>query len=251
MYERTKPRRPIAAMHKGPGPVYALPSVLGYQNHCQTKRVLPAYTISSRHGQDTEDCSPGPKYAIEKGFTRTGPDGAAKVGISGRHADLTSFMTPSPDKYPLDAAGKWTHPCPPAYSMASRTKHSKTDNTPSPNAYSLPTTLGEKCVDKSSAPCPGIRSRPGVGGFSEDLQKTPGPGAYKVPDPNLYKGRCPAVSMTGKNVLPGDSTVKPGPGSHKPEGVTANRRQAPAFSFGIRHSEYIAPLIAEPADYCD
>ena len=40
-----------------------------------------------------------------------------------------------------------------------------------PNAYSLPTTVGANCVDKSSAPSYGVRSRPNQGGFSEDLQK--------------------------------------------------------------------------------
>merc|ERR1711894_322831 len=66
-----------------------------------------------------------------------------------------------------------------------RTKQSKSDNTPSPNAYQLPTTLGSNLVDKSSAPCYGVKSRPVVGGFSEDLQKTPGPGTYPTTDPNV------------------------------------------------------------------
>ena len=48
--------------------------------------------------------------------------------------------------------------------------------------------------------------------------------------------------MTGRNLQPGDQTKKPGPGAHSPEKVTINRTQAAKFSFGIRHSDYVAPF---------
>ena len=48
--------------------------------------------------------------------------------------------------------------------------------------------------------------------------------------------------------MPGDSTVKPGPGSHYPEKVTANKNAAPGYSFGIKHTQYEAPLIIEVKD---
>ena len=51
------------------------------------------------------------------------------------------------------------------------------------------------------------------------LLQTPGPGAYHVTDPNLYKNKTPHYSMTSRNPMPGDSTQKPGPGAHSPERV--------------------------------
>lgn len=248
MYERVIPRRPIAAMHKGPGPVYQLKPVVGHDEHCPSHRIMPAYTMSGRGKMFKDECSPGPKYAIEKGFTREGADGAPKIGVSGRHKDLTSFQTPSPDKYSVDQAGNQVFRNPPAYSMSSRTKQSHSDHTPSPNAYSLPPTLGGQLVDKRSGPGYSVRSRPAVGGFSEDLQKTPGAGTYKVCDPNVYKRKAPTYPLVGRNEIPGDTTQKPGPGAHRPENVYVTKKAYPSFSFGIRHSEYTAPLIVEPMD---
>ena len=45
-----------------------------------------------------------------------------------------------------------------------------------------------------------------------------------------------------------DSTKKPGPGSHSPEKVTATQRSPPKYSMGVRHSEYMCPLIIEVSD---
>ncbi|XP_063719287.1 ciliary microtubule associated protein 1A-like isoform X2 [Symsagittifera roscoffensis] len=245
--EPTRPRGPIAAMYSSPGPCYQLRSVVGAEDHCNSKRKLPSYSIAGRGKQFTDDCSPGPKYNPD-GMTNKGKAGAPQPSISGRHADMQQWMTPSPDKYGVDGATKQVYRNAPQYSIGGRTKQSKSDNTPSPNAYSLPTTVGANCVDKSSAPSYGVRSRPNQGGFSEDLQKTPGPGAYKTPAPNVMKKRAPAYHLIGKYPVTfkaGEMT--PGPANYNNE-VTATRKAAPAFSFGIRHSEYTAPLIAEPTD---
>lgn len=59
---------------------------------------------------------------------------------------------------------------------------------------------------------------------------------------------APHYSMLGRNVMPGDSTLKPGPGAHSPERVSINKRAAPGYSFGIRHTQYEAPLIVEVQD---
>lgn len=50
--------------------------------------------------------------------------------------------------------------------------------------------------------------------------QTPGPGTYKVTDPNIFKNRKPIYSMNGRNYIPGDNTLKPGPGAHYPERVS-------------------------------
>jgi hypothetical protein len=45
-----------------------------------------------------------------------------------------------------------------------------------------------------------------------------------------------------------DTTQKPGPGAHSPEKVKVTKHNPPAYSMGIRHSEYLCPLIIEVAD---
>lgn len=93
-----------------------------------------------------------------------------------------------------------------------------------------------------------ISGRCRSGGYSEDLSKTPGPGRYNSTDPSIYLPRQPAFSMLGRNGLPADTTLKPGPGSHNPEKVIVHKPRAPAFSLGIRHSEFITPLVVDVLD---
>ena len=45
-----------------------------------------------------------------------------------------------------------------------------------------------------------------------------------------------------------DNTVKPGPAAHSPEKVVVTKKSAPAISMGIKHSEYICPLIIDTSD---
>lgn len=42
-----------------------------------------------------------------------------------------------------------------------------------------------------------------------------------------------------------DSTKKPGPGEYYPENVYITKPSAPKISLGIRHSEFMTPLILE------
>lgn len=60
------------------------------------------------------------------------------------------------------------------------------------------------------------------------LFQTPGPGTYDTADPSIYKDKAPLYSMTSRNVMPGDTTRKPGPGAHSPETV---RSTTLSFSF--------------------
>lgn len=101
---------------------------------------------------------------------------------------------------------------------------------------------------KYQAPCYSLTGRSNVGAFCEDLAKTPGPGTYNTTEPSIFKDKAPHYSMTSRNVMPGDTTQKPGPGAHSPETVRMNKKAAPTFSFGIRHSEYTAPLIVDASD---
>lgn len=246
----TATERPlIGAMFRGPGPAkYWLPGTTGHTTHDPRKHRKPAYSFGTKSSKLGQNTSPGPAYYINSRITRNGMDGTPAYTLHYRTPLQNSFKTPGPGSYAPEKHQTPKHPHPPSYSFGSRTPYSKRDATPAPNAYGLPTVLGPNAVGKRSYPSYSMTSRSKVGSFHEDLKKTPGPGTYRVTLPDNYKCKRPAYSMGGRNFVPGDSTRKPGPGAHYPENVYVTKKIAPKFSFGIRHSEYMAPLIVDPVD---
>ena len=121
--------------------------------------------------------------------------------------------------------------------------------------------MGNKVPNKQASSSYSMAYRPLTGGFAEDLAKTPGPGRYNAIGPDVYTPRAPKYSMLGRSYMPGgmanylqsfktviltiDNTIKPGPGTYCPENVYLNKKQAPKHSLGIKHSEFITPLIVE------
>ncbi|KAI8486550.1 PREDICTED: outer dense fiber protein 3-like [Branchiostoma belcheri] len=247
--QRTRPM--IAARERGPGPGrYALPTNVGYIKHDFTKRMNPSYTLAKRL-EDTmfkKDCSPGPGYFIEPRITKHGVDGTPSYSVSGRIKDPRVFQPPGPGAYSPEKVHPQGERHAPVYSMAARTRYRKRDAVPAPNSYSLPQLLGSKVPNKNSSASYSMTARSKTGSFSEDLAKAPGPGRYNATDPNIVNHKKPAYSMLGRSFMPGDSTKKPGPGAHYPERVYVTKRKAPTYSLGIRHSEYITPLIVDVAD---
>ncbi|KAF7698887.1 outer dense fiber protein 3-B-like [Silurus meridionalis] len=243
-----RPKGPIAAMYKSPGPKYALPACIGSNDHDPRKWKAPAYSFGVRHQEPIETCSPGPCYLIPSNITKTGRNGSPAFSIYGRAKDPEAFKTPGPGTYEPEKAALKTLPSAPAFTMSPRTKIIRSDQTPGPAAYSLPPVVGPNAVNVKSGPSFSFGDRTKVGSFLEDLQKTPGPGTYKVVDTNIYKLKSPQFSMSGRNELPGDRSQNPGPGAHYPEQVTFTRPKAPSFTFGVRHSEHLAPLILEVVD---
>lgn len=237
----------IGAMFKGPGPCYGLPTTVGYVGHDKTRTKAPGYSFGLKtEGKGSNKAGPGPAaYKVMERSTRFGADGTPKYTLHFRPKDPTIFRTPGPDAYRTEAVKIFKQPSPPSYSFGSRTRYHRKGSAPAPNAYTLPNMIGMRIPSKSAPPAFSMVGRPRVGGFSEDLQKTPGPGAYRDGDLNNWKKRSPIFSFGGRNMMPGDSTQKPGPGAYSPEKVYMTRRIAPKFSFGIRHSEYIAPLIED------
>lgn len=241
----------IAARETGPGPGrYALPSTCGYNRHDITKKMSPAYSFGGRleNSMFKKDNSPGPGYMVHPSITRYGKDGTPSYSILGRQKDPNSFKTPAPGAYSPEKVHPQGERHAPAYSMGQRTRYSKRDTTPAPNSYSLPQLLGSKVPGKPASAAFSMTGRSKTGSFAEDLAKTPGPGHYRVLDPSLTKSKAPAYSILGRSYMPGDSTQKPGPGAHCPEKVTCNKKDAPSFSLGIRHSEFITPLIIDVSD---
>ncbi|KAJ8373390.1 hypothetical protein AAFF_G00265780 [Aldrovandia affinis] len=243
-----RPRGPIAALYGSPGPKYALPGNTGIEFHDPRKSKAPAFSFGIRRSQFTADISPGPSYLVPAHITRVGQSGQPAYSLYGRPKDPTRFQTPGPGKYAPERAGRSAQYSAPAYSMSARTRCLPNTISPGPAAYTLPSVLGSKTVNKASAPNFSLTGRSKVGSFHEDLQRTPGPGTYKIVEPSTYKYKPPKYSMIGRNNMPGDLSQKPGPGTYQPEQVTFTRRKSPSFSFGIRHSEFCTPVFLEKED---
>lgn len=243
----------IAAMERGPGPArYCLPGMTGNSGHDTTKKINPAFSIGKKLGISffKKDFGPGPSHNIDPSITRTGPVGTPRYSIAGRTKELTSFKTPGPGTYAPENNSNCfqREKREPAYSMGARTKYRKRDANPSPNTYTLPTLLGPRIPTRVSSACYSLASRPKMGGFDTDHAKTPGPARYGAQTPDLYGKKAPAYSILGRQFMPGDRTIKPGPGAHSPEKTDSGRRKAPAYSLGVRHSEYLCPLIIDVSD---
>ncbi|XP_064407454.1 ciliary microtubule associated protein 1A-like [Halichondria panicea] len=252
MAQQRIPKGPmIAAKERGPGPGrYKLPACCGHRGHDPTKKIMPEYSFGHRFKNSMfgKDCSPGPGYHVESAVTRFGTDGTPAYSILGRPKNARTFKTPCPGAYRPEQAHPQGEKHAPVYSMGGRSRYRKRDNNPSPNTYTLPSLLGTKIPGKTSSAAYSMTPKASVGSFSEDLAKTPGPGRYNTTRPDQCVRKAPAYSMLGRNTVPRDSTTIPGPGAHSPEKVYMNKPVPPKFSMGIRHSEYVTPLIVEVID---
>lgn len=83
----------------------------------------------------------------------------------------------------------------------------------------MPSLLGPRVIGKVSAPTYSIYGRTRVGSCFEDLSKTPGPCAYHVVNPGVYKTRAPQFTMLARTSFPQDSTLKPGPAAYNVDQV--------------------------------
>ncbi|KAF3688917.1 Outer dense fiber protein 3-B [Channa argus] len=240
-----RPRGPIAAQYSSPGPKYALPALTGTSQHDPTKSKAPMFSFGIRYNYSSSNCSPGPRYLIPSNITREGQDGTPAFSLHSRPKEPKYFQAPGPGHYSPESSGKSVFHSAPAYSLSGRSKYVSINKTPGPASYSLPPVLGPKTIATSAVPSYSLCGRSKCGSFHEDLKKTPGPAAYNVVDPRVYRKKPPQYSMTGRNFTPGETTNKPGPGAHYPEHVTFTRAKAPSFSFGLRHSEYILPVVVD------
>ncbi|XP_037830088.1 outer dense fiber protein 3-like protein 2b isoform X2 [Kryptolebias marmoratus] len=195
------------------------------------------------------DSSPGPRYHVDPKITRFGKDGTPAYSILGRMKAPKLFHTPGPGAYSPERAP----PCSlqrraPAYTMGSRTAYRGADPVPAPNKYSLPPLLGPRVPNKPASASYTMSGSFGRGGPAVDLTRTPGPCSYNSTDPSVYRSRQPAFSMLGRHDFPTDGVEKPGPGAYSPEKVTVHKSKAPAYSMGIRHSEFVTPLVVGLSD---
>lgn len=244
-------RPKIAAMERGPGPArYKLPSCTGANEADYSKTLYPAYTMGKRLGNSIfkKDFSPGPVHFIDPSVTFRGVDGTPHFSLYSRHKELERFNTPGPGSYVPEKRPPPNEKHAPAFTMGGRTRYRKRDTNPSPNSYSLPVLLGPHIPNRPSSACYSMTGRLTIGGFDTDYAKTPGPARYGAATPDMNAARAPAYSMLSRNFMPGDATKKPGPGAHSPEKCTMTKQGSPSYTLGVRHSEYMCPLIIDVSD---
>ncbi|KAG5444055.1 Outer dense fiber protein 3 [Clonorchis sinensis] len=237
VYNYTKPRGPIAAMYNSPGPCYQLPPLVGYPDHDTRSTHVrePQWSLGIKHKQETVDNSPGPCYNPDSKILNTGKAFSPQFSLSSRQKEAEKSVTPGPGAYVPEKSDPQVFPKHPAYSLSSRHKGLRFDDIPGPNMYTVDPMLGRTVrSQKASAPSYSISGRRKRSTSCE----TPGAGAYKITAMNVYKEAPPAYSLSARTQLPHDAVRKPGPGAYSPETVVVNRRIAPKFSFGIRHSPY-------------
>ncbi|XP_076801282.1 ciliary microtubule associated protein 1A-like isoform X2 [Clavelina lepadiformis] len=251
MEDKDRKKVMIAARERGPGPGrYALPSSVGFKTHDFTKHMKPAYSFGHRldNSMFSKDVSPGPKYHVSSRFTRVGPEGEPKYSMLARQPEPNLFQTPGPGTYKPETVHPPNERRAPRYSLSARTRSRSLDHFPAPNMYRIPSALGSRVPNRRSSPSFSISGRLSVRNFAEDLAKTPGPAQYRPIPPRNYKRSSPEYSLGARNFMPGDATKKPGPGAHSPGRAFGSLWRGRSFSMGIRHSEYLTPLIIDVAD---
>ncbi|XP_039719026.1 ciliary microtubule associated protein 1B isoform X2 [Pteropus medius] len=248
-----RPRGPIAALYRGPGPKYKLPPNTGYILHDPSRPRAPAYTFGLRLPTQQTSCGPGPGHLVPARMTVRGPDGTPAYSIYGRPRQAAPCLTPGPGRYFPERAGNATYPSAPRHTIAPRNWGIHTvQQTPGPGTYSVPSLLGPRVIGKVSAPTYSIYGRHAAGSFFEDLSKTPGPCAYHVVNPGIYKSRAPQFTMLARTSLPQDNTLNPGPAAYNVDQVIwssrSRHRKPRGWSFGIRHSDYLALNMTDAVD---
>ncbi|CAJ1074411.1 outer dense fiber protein 3-like protein 2a [Xyrichtys novacula] len=177
-----------------------------------------------------------PSYSILGRERRTGKKGEV-------------FQTPGPGAYcPEKAPPLNAHQRPPSYTIGSRTRYRSVDAVPAPNRYSLPNLLGCHIPNKPSSASFSFSGRRKVGAPSEDLSMSPGPAKYNSINPDVYRQRQPSFSMQSRTRRPNYSSNIPGPGSYSPEKFYMHLPKPPSCTMGVRHSEFVTPLVVHVVD---
>ncbi|CAI9718869.1 Hypothetical predicted protein [Octopus vulgaris] len=247
-FQPTIPRGPVSAMFSSPGPIYSLPPLVGYDKHDTRSTYLkaPAYQIGKRTDFIQQTVTPGPKYNFQHlPVYRDGKLGQAHAYIFGKAKDFKPFDVPGPAAYHIDSGIASSYPAPPKYTFGRTVEGNTNDQTPAANAYTLPPVLSRTYEsNKTQPPAYSIGSSTRDAGLG--YSHTPGPNSYKTVHTSVYLNRPPAYSILKRNQPLSASTTIPGPAAHYEELQWMRpKRTAAAYSFGIRHSPYVAPIFTE------
>jgi len=131
-YNYTKPRCPIAAMYLGPGPSYALPTLVGFIEHDprSVHRKMPAYSFGLLCPLKVESIGPGPgRYGLWEMYN-TGPHTPPMWTFGLALKDIKGFVTPAPGTYRPEDCMKAAWPRPPEYSFGMKHMGLRDENFP-------------------------------------------------------------------------------------------------------------------------
>ncbi|XP_076681868.1 ciliary microtubule associated protein 1A-like isoform X2 [Andrena cerasifolii] len=229
MENKENQQKILSCLIRGPGPVYKLRPLVGYEDHCPSRHRNPAYSMRHRTPIYIPSVGPGPQYDVSR-LTNFGVDNPPAYTIACREPFKLRDLGPGPGAHHPERCPPMNHSIrPPAYSIKSRSKTKIADRGPGPNAYSLPTCIGPKIPDK---PAQGAFS---IGSYQElkQVRIGPGPAAYRNMDVDLIKRSAPAFSLKWRYQI-AELDHSPGP-QYFPQ-IDLGRR-APMYSFGIRYSE--------------
>ncbi|XP_038535360.1 outer dense fiber protein 3B isoform X1 [Canis lupus familiaris] len=228
-----RPRGPIAALYRGPGPKYLLPPNTGYTLHDPSRPRAPAFSFGARLPPPRTFCGPGPGHLVPARMTVRGPDGSPAYSIHGRPRPAAPLLTPGPGRYFPERAGNATYPSAPRHSIAPRNWGAHAEQqTPDPGPLRLP--RGEPRDLQGPGPPvlhagadlapPGQQPESGACG----LQRGPAPEAPRL------ELRNPALGLPGPGPdRRGRLTGRAGP-TRLHKASRACRTCAPLFAVGAR-----------------
>ncbi|GIY07079.1 outer dense fiber protein 3 [Caerostris darwini] len=209
----TRALRAVGAAHVGPGPnAVNLPPTIGDHDHDPRKIKAPAYVIGLKDSHVYIPCAPGSETYDTRLLTNKGRDECRAPKIGEKLAGLTTFMPPGPFAYHRGESDGAVFKSAPAYSMQFCKEPAKAFQSPSPNLYTLPESLGKRNTPFSTGPAYSIGDRLDKTGTP---QKSPGPEAYHLPSSNAVKQKPPSYSMGIRPMSETIGPASPGPASNE------------------------------------
>lgn len=238
-----RPNYKLYCMYRGPGPAYQLKKLIGTGDHCVTKSQAPAYSMGSPYKWKMSE-NPGPSYNYDASLTNQGIHRPPRFSFSGRPRVKGPEILPGPGAYDAHTV---KDPLP-RMTMGQRTRI-PVSHVPSPNAYNVRTGIGSGSATEKRVPSCTIQGRPALGSayYSTFKAANPGPSAYGPPPAEATRS-VRSCTMKSRCHVKDYNTAKdnPGPGAYDVKGSTGtsgDSRRRRGFSMGIRHSEYLMPLI--------
>lgn len=134
----------------------------------------------------------------------------------------------------------------PAVTIGQRTKMPDRGAVPPPNKYNTSSGIGSRSQTAPYAPAWSMSGRSDVGGSHYGAIKAagPGPASYGAVAPRVYKSAPGGCTIQGRTKIKDYTSIRdnPGPSSYDPHGMGQKKG---GFTMGIRHSEYVLPLISD------
>ncbi|KAK9503564.1 hypothetical protein O3M35_010096 [Rhynocoris fuscipes] len=142
----------------------------------------------------------------------------------------TYQITPGPGRYAPEQHPDPRYKTAPSSTLGIRPAKIIGTKTPGATKYNVPTTIGPQVIDKRASPAYTMLGRNIK--FTEG-NRSPGPGRYGVSPIDCYKKRSRSANILGPYQFIQTKKGIPGP---KYSWTINEKREPPAYSFGVRHS---------------